>query len=1235
MTDQSYQLLRIIIIDSFWKGQVNELDLSGHTQFEGTNGAGKTSLMRLLPLFYGMRPSEIVSKVDQALNFVDFYLPRDSSLLVYEYKRPYGQTCLVLAKSDGRGVHFKFIDGAYHSERFIGEDKKTFSINEVERLYRYDNRHCSGYLGADKYCQIIQNLRGGRKLKEVRDLQKQYSFCYTPMPHIDKVINGALEKNLDFDAVKRMLVGISSDKLARNTIGEKEHVSLKKDDISRWLADLQACRMIQKLSPKIVLWQDDFNTLDSWIVKLQHLYAHAISHQTLLNAQQAINKELKVSARKKINELSDEVEKTKGNLTAEINKLNTNIEANQSRIDSLATRKLKYEDQDAALFQIKADQAPNIQRQLDEVNEIIAAFNGNIARVTSKFEKLISALELQNLKDIAKNKDQMSQIKDSAHLELETINDTYQKQQDALNSQLDDSRLSLKLKLLNISNELEKCVAKQKDPILPKALIDSLEENQLLLQETQEMQNQFLKNLGSQEKTLYILEKQRDQWLDKRKQENSYLDKLNQQCVDIESLLLPINGSLHQFLANCEQAVGWKENIGRLLSTDQLNRIDLLPRWKTASAEHHDNIYGLQIEVEQLINSDLQLSKSQLSEKLNALDEKRDRQKQSIEHIDTQLGVFNKDITGQTESITIIKQELKQNELKLVQFTIQKRKLADQKQRATHELKTEIEVSIKKLNADNQYQQKKLIVLKESAPKQKSELNKVMLEQRIVIESDRDNKLDKLATLLNEIELSAKTRLNDHRQQKNKSLEEFDPDGEVDKRSKEALKLTSDLKECAGWANQAKEYRAFMETSYSKHDNLVEATQNKQMDLRSLQNNLDDFTESKKLEISQQTKNLKKMSEKIQHTEDLLFDFSSMLKECDHHGIAALTDKNEVNNDAELTISFCRDWLSNFTEIHKRLQKQINDFKDTFSKNHTHSELFENWEKLIIENNTFVGAKKIFKYQKPLQDLLSSAVQKQKNTYQLVTVNANIINEFYQHIENFGRTIKNIGKHLSKSVTSIANFEALADINVYTVMKQEELDYWGPLQQFAKLFEKHKDDLREGIGKIPDDLLYAMQKLSTYLPSEGFTLALESLFDIEFTITEKGQLKYARNARQLKKISSTGLSYLAMLSLFSGLLVMLRGSEGDNTNIILPVDELGELAAENIDLLLKMFSKHNISMLSAAPSTNRHILSLYDKYYQLKDNKIYHAKIQGSRLDKLMARRNKEIPPCEGVLSHV
>lgn len=69
------------------------------------------------------------------------------------------------------------------------------------------------------------------------------------------------------------------------------------------------------------------------------------------------------------------------------------------------------------------------------------------------------------------------------------------------------------------------------------------------------------------------------------------------------------------------------------------------------------------------------------------------------------------------------------------------------------------------------------------------------------------------------------------------------------------------------------------------------------------------------------------------------------------------------------------------------------------------------------------------------------------------------------------------------------------------------------------------------------------------------------------------------------------------------------------------MDELGELAAENIALLLHMFADNHICILSASPSTDRHILALYERHYKLKDNKIYHAEIPQSRLDELLALR--------------
>ena len=1219
MAQQAYSLLRIIIIDSFWKGQVNELDLNGHTQLEGTNGAGKTSLMRLLPLFYGMRPSDIVSKVDQARNFTDYYLPRDSSMLVYEYQRPYGQTCMVLASSDGRGVHFKLIEGAYNSSYFIGDNKQPLAVSEVERIYRNAGCFCSSYLGVDKYRQVIQRLRSGRKLKDVRQLQDRFAFSDLPTPHIDKVINGTIEKNLDFDTVKRMLVAISSDHLARSHIEEKEQISLNKEDISHWLADIQASRAIQKVADKIGVWQSDFNDLDSLLIKLQHLHFEIINHQQKLQELQETRRERKEQTRKEQEILEAELKTGRESLSKDIANIQALIEADQSRIDLLDKDKLNYDDNDAASFQLQADQAPRLAQQLNEVNQIIEAFEGNISKIHNKFEKLIQDLKLQKITDIAANREQTAVIKEAANTQLSVLSESYQQQLNQLNQLLNATELKLKMQKQTLENKLEQAYLQQQNPTLDSELLNAIEENQRNLTQSHEQQTQLLQKQNELTNHLTLLEKQREKLLDKHKKESRYHEQLKQQCMAVEQQLLPQVGSLQHFLSNEPRAVNWKDNIGRLLSTEQLRRSDLDPQWCGES----NSFYGLQIDLQQFQDSDLQLSENELRDKAANLDKKCTQQSDKITALDQQLNAVSKEIEVQKLAITELKQSLKQNELKLDQLKVQMHNLSDKKHLAIKEANTAVEGLIKELSGAVKENNKQIEQFKLSSQEEKSALNNQMLEQRMVVESDRDSQLEQLASQLTAIEESVKNRLRDYKKQKNSALSELDPNGEVDKRSKERKQLEQDLAECAVWARKAREYQQFMNERYVHRDKLVELNQNREIEKRGFENSLEDLLAEKGQLITEKQKLLKKLNSQLRDTGELLTQLAESQRLCEISGIEILASENEPNNDADLAVSFCFDWLKQFKAVEKRLTEQLNRFNESFKKNHAGSELFENWLKLVADNDNYQGAKYLFKYRHPIADLLSSAEQKQKNTYQLVTVNANMINEFYQHIENFGRRIKIIGRQLSKNVTALAHFEALADINVYTVMKQEELEYWGPLQQFAKLFEIYRDDLREGVGEIPDELIYAMQKLSTYLPSEGFVLAHDNLFDIEFTITEKGQLKHARNARQLKKISSTGLSYLAMLSLFAGILGMLRGSGDTPSVVILPVDELGELAAENIALLLKMFSDNSISMLSASPSTDRHILALYDRHYKLKDNKIYHAQIPTSRLHELLAKRKQ------------
>ncbi|NOR71985.1 MAG: ATP-binding protein, partial [Methylomarinum sp.] len=111
--------------------------------------------------------------------------------------------------------------------------------------------------------------------------------------------------------------------------------------------------------------------------------------------------------------------------------------------------------------------------------------------------------------------------------------------------------------------------------------------------------------------------------------------------------------------------------------------------------------------------------------------------------------------------------------------------------------------------------------------------------------------------------------------------------------------------------------------------------------------------------------------------------------------------------------------------------------------------------------------------------------------------------------------------------------------------------------------------------------------------------------------------KYARNAKELKDVSSTGLSYLALITFFTGITSMLR--KQDQTAVCWPIDELGDLAPENIEAMLSRLTKKNIRILSATPIAGRQVLSLFNRRYLLDKQQLHQVNLPESKLDQLLA----------------
>jgi hypothetical protein len=84
------------------------------------------------------------------------------------------------------------------------------------------------------------------------------------------------------------------------------------------------------------------------------------------------------------------------------------------------------------------------------------------------------------------------------------------------------------------------------------------------------------------------------------------------------------------------------------------------------------------------------------------------------------------------------------------------------------------------------------------------------------------------------------------------------------------------------------------------------------------------------------------------------------------------------------------------------------------------------------------------------------------------------------------------------------------------------------------------------------------------------------------SVVDDGVFKPFHNATELEKISSNGLTAIALISLLSGLINVIRGA----SPIVLPwcTDEIGRFDGPNFQALMAMMAENNIDPVTASPA---------------------------------------------------
>lgn len=179
-----------------------EVKLDGNVHFIGTQGVGKSTLLRAVLFFYNADKLRLGIPKEKK-NFDSFYLPFANSYIVYEVMRENGAYTIVVTKSMGRAA-FRFIDAPYSKEWFVdGKNEVSADWSVIRTRVSESGANVSSLVtGYDMFRDIIfgnnrkPDLLQFRKyaiVMRVRDIRiyrvqfRMYSLTQSLMPILSRI----------------------------------------------------------------------------------------------------------------------------------------------------------------------------------------------------------------------------------------------------------------------------------------------------------------------------------------------------------------------------------------------------------------------------------------------------------------------------------------------------------------------------------------------------------------------------------------------------------------------------------------------------------------------------------------------------------------------------------------------------------------------------------------------------------------------------------------------------------------------------------------------------------------------------------------------------------------------------------------------------------------------------------------------------------------------------------------
>lgn len=576
-----------------------EISIDGNVHFTGTQGVGKSTVLRALLFFYNADKHRLGIQQGQK-PFDEFYFRQSNSHILYEVMRDNGAYTILVSRYQGH-ASWRFIDAPYQREWLIDDDKQVLSdwVKIRERI--------------DKNVVVFARIESGVMFKDIifgnTHDHKYTRYALVQSAHYQNIPrsiqNVFLNTKLDADFVKNTIIQSMADEdlpidlqTYRRLVTDFER---EYDEIDCWFRQTrdgnypvrQQALKIAEQGRKIVAL--DQQLLDVWH-KLNHAVAECKQKIPLLDAEA---EEVKTDITKEQNrekELTSEFDKEKDILNQELG-------AKKGKLKEIAQTKKDFEAMNIQEKLALASRETSIQNEVSNKQMLLNDLLKTNASIAEKYN--IARDKLENARRAFENtqKEAYYQKQESLQKQVRRLDYERTKNRNAITESFNSWRHESDERLQRLLTEKNRADGALKELRLwhPKA-----EEIKQIVEQLQQLDMEEKKNTAQQTavnsqikqfSTEYEMKEAELKQNSRRDQE--HIEGIRNQCREqitkIDDLLSHFDGSLYQWLI--KNAEGWEDTIGKVVDEKQiLYAQGLEPQLVAAS----DNLFGVKLNLDNI-----------------------------------------------------------------------------------------------------------------------------------------------------------------------------------------------------------------------------------------------------------------------------------------------------------------------------------------------------------------------------------------------------------------------------------------------------------------------------------------------------------------------------------------------------------------------------------------------------------------------------------------------------------